>query len=192
MEQKERVQEVTERTVVEYFDRLDALVSSGTVLYIYGGAAVAVLGSRIRTTMDIDVAEPYSRIDRAEFMVASAKAGLPVNPDADYDSAFLELVGAFRLCVPEPTAENPGVVVYSGRNLTVRTGSAADLIASKLVRYDEQDQQDIQFLLKTGAVTLEAVKESASRLPAAFREDALVRENLANLGEDMKIWGVGA
>ena len=57
MEQKERVQEVTERTVVEYFDRLDAMVSSGTVLYIYGGAAVAVLGSRIRTTMDIDVAE---------------------------------------------------------------------------------------------------------------------------------------
>lgn len=83
MEQKERVQEVTERTVVEYFDRLDAMVSSGTVLYIYGGAAVAVLGSRIRTTMDIDVAEPYSRIDRAEFAAASAKAGLPVNPDAD-------------------------------------------------------------------------------------------------------------
>ena len=192
MEQKERVQEVTERTVVEYFDRLDAMVSSGTVLYIYGGAAVAVLGSRIRTTMDIDVAEPYSRIDRAEFAAASAKAGLPVNPDADYDSAFLELVGAFRLCVPEPTSEKPGIVVYSGRNLTVRTGSAADLIASKLVRYDEQDQQDIQFLLKTGAVTLEAVKESASRLPAAFREDALVRENLANLGADMKIWGVGA
>ena len=96
MEQKERVQEVTERTVVEYFDRLDALVSSGTVLYIYGGAAVAVLGSRIRTTMDIDVAEPYSRIDRAEFTVASAKAGLPVNPDADYDSAFREVASGAR------------------------------------------------------------------------------------------------
>ena len=183
------IQEVTAKTAGEYFARLDALVAPGTVLYVYGGAAVALLGSGIRTTMDVDVAEPYSHFDRMAFATASAQAGLPVNPGTDHEAAFLELVGALRLCVPEPTAEKPGLELFRGTNLTVRTGSAADLIASKLVRYDEQDQQDIQFLLKTGAVTLEAVKESASRLPAAFREDALVRENLANLGEDMKIWG---
>ena len=161
----EVIQEVTGKTAGEYFVRLDALVAPGTVLYVYGGAAVALLGSGIRTTMDVDVAEPYSHFDRTAFAVASAEAGLPVNPGLDYDAAFLELVGALRLCVPEPTAEQPGLVLFSGRNLTVRTGSAADLIASKLVRYDEQDQQDIQFLLKAGGVSLAAVRESVSRLP---------------------------
>lgn len=188
---KETIQEVTGKTAGEYFARLDALVAPGTVLYVYGGAAVALLGSGIRTTMDVDVAEPYSHFDRAAFVEASARAGLPVNPGEDYEQAFLELVGAFRLCVPEPTASNAGLELFKGKNLTVRTGSAADLIASKLVRYDEQDQQDIQFLLKAGAVAVAAVRESVSRLPTAFREDALVRENLDNLERDMKMWGVG-
>lgn len=186
------IQEVTGKTAGEYFVRLDALVAPGTVLYVYGGAAVALLGSGIRTTMDVDVAEPYSRFDQATFASASAQAGLPVNPGADYEQAFLELVGAFRLCVPEPTVEKPGLEIFKGTNLTVRTGSAADLIASKLIRYDEQDQQDIQFLLKTGRVTLSAVRESVGRLPESFREDALICENLTNLERDMKMWGVGA
>lgn len=185
------IQEVTGKTAGEYFVRLDALVAPGTVLFVYGGAAVALLGSDIRTTMDVDVAEPYSHFDRAAFAAASAQAGLPVNPGVDHEAAFLELVGALRLCVPEPTAEKPGLELFRGENLTVRTGSAADLIASKLVRYDEQDQQDIQFLLKAGAVRLSAVRESVERLPMAFREDALVLENLGNLERDMKIWGVG-
>lgn len=185
----ETIQEVTGKTAGEYFVRLDALVAPGTVLYVYGGAAVALLGSGIRTTMDVDVAESYSHFDRATFAAASAKAGLPVNPGAEYESAFLELVGALRLCLPKPTAEKPGLELFKGANLTVRTGSAADLIASKLVRYDEQDQQDVQFLLKAGAVTLSAVRESVSRLPETFREDALVRENLGNLEGDMRMWG---
>ena len=181
---------VNRTTIAEYFGRLDGLVASGTILYIYGGAAVAALGANIRTTMDIDVAEPYSRFDRTTFPAASAEAGLPVNPSDDYDAAFLELVGAFRLCVPAPTDEKPGQIVFKGVNLTVRTGSVADLIASKLIRYDEQDQQDVQFLLGNGRATMDEIRESVGRLPPTFRDDPLVRDNLDNLETDMKIWGV--
>lgn len=181
---------VNRATIAEYFVRLDELVASGTELYIYGGAAVAALGADIRTTMDIDVAEPYSRFDHNAFPVASAKAGLPVNPPEDYDAAFLEMVGAFRLCVPEPTIERSGQIVFKGANLTVRTGSVADLVASKLIRYDEQDQQDIQFLLGNGRATLDEIRESVGRLPPTFRDDPLVRDNLSNLETDMRIWGV--
>jgi len=181
---------VDERTVRAYFDALDPLVCSDTLLYVFGGAAVALLGSRIRTTMDVDVAEPFSRIDRAAFFQASEQAGLPVNPSPDHDAAFLELVGPLRLSLPTPDAANPGVELYRGRNLIVRTGTPADLVASKLVRYDEQDQQDIQFLMGEGGATIEEVKSSVARLQPVFRDDALVRENLMNLGEDLKIWGV--
>ena len=72
--------DVNRTTIAEYFGRLDELVAEGTELYIYGGAAVAALGADIRTTMAIDVAEPYSRFDHNTFPSASAKAGLPVNP----------------------------------------------------------------------------------------------------------------
>jgi len=185
-----RVERVDEQTVRAYFDALDPLVRPDTVLYVFGGAAVALLGSRIRTTMDIDVAEPFSQIDRAAFCRASAAAGLPVNPAPEYSAAFVKLVGPLRLSLPVPDPARPAVELYRGRNVTVRTGSAADLVASKLVRYDEQDQQDIQFLMGEGGATLEEVKASVDRLQPVFRDDALVRENLMNLGEDLKIWGV--
>lgn len=188
----EPILEVTREKAGEYFARLDPLVAQGTVLYIYGGAAVALLGSGIRTTMDVDVAEPYSHFDRLAFASASERAGLPINPKVDYEAAFLELVGEFRLCVPKPTDDNPGIELFKGINLTVRTGSAADLIASKLIRYDEQDQQDIQFLLKASKVNISAIKESVSRLPDAFCNDVLVKENLDNLERDMNVWGIGS
>jgi len=185
-----KIERVDEQTLRAYFDALDPLVRPSTVLYVFGGAAVALLGSRIRTTMDIDVAEPFSQIDRAAFCQASAQAGLPVNPSPDHDAAFLELVGPLRLSLPVPDAANPGVELYHGRNLTVKTGSSADLVASKLVRYDEQDQQDIQFLMGEGGATLEDVLASVARLQPVFRNDALVKENLANLATDLKIWEV--
>ena len=186
----EKIEVIDELTIRRYFDALDSLVGTNTVLYVFGGAAVALLGSRIRTTMDIDIAEPFSRIDRAAFCAASAKAGLPVNPAPDYDAAFIELVGPFRLSLPRPDAASGGMVLYSGVNLTVKTGSPADLVASKLVRYDEQDQQDIQFLMGEGGATMKEVMASVERLQPAFREDSLVRENLENLVTDLGIWGM--
>jgi len=184
------VERIDEQTVRAYFDALDPLVRPDTVLYVFGGAAVALLGSRIRTTMDIDIAEPFSSIDRAAFCRASAEAGLPVNPAAEYGAAFIELVGPLRLSLPAPDPENPTVELYRGVNLLVKTGSPADLVASKLVRYDEQDQQDIQFLMGEGGATFADVKASVGRLQPVFRNDALVKENLANLETDLQIWEV--
>ena len=70
----------------------------------------------------------------------------------------------------------------------VRPGSGADLVASKLYRYSDQDQEDIQFLMLRGGVTLEAVRESVARLPERFREDVMTVENLGNLERDLTMW----
>lgn len=78
---------------------------------------------------------------------------------------------------------------FGGVNLVVRTGSGADLVASKLYRYSEQDQEDIQFLMRRGGVTLDAVREAVTRLPERFREDVSVAENLGNLERDVELWG---
>ena len=123
-------------TALEYFSRLDALVKLGTELYVIGGSAIALLGAKIRTTADVDVALPYSKLDVAAFGEASAKAGLPVDPAFGYQGAYIELV-------------------------------------KPMLR---------------GGVTLDAVRESVSRLPERFREDVMTVENLGNLERDLAVW----
>ena len=72
----EAIAEINESVVTDYFVRLDQLVKPGTELYVIGGSAIALLGAKIRTTADVDVALPYSKLDLADFTTASAKAGL--------------------------------------------------------------------------------------------------------------------
>jgi hypothetical protein len=180
------ISEINESSAMEYFSRLDPLVQPGTVLFVIGGSAIAVLGAKIRVTGYIDVALPFSKIEMSGFAEASQKAGLPVNPVLGYQGAFVELIGPLRLTVPTPNEES--VVLFTGANLTVKTGSAADLVASKLYRCSEQDYEDIQFLVGAAGVRFEDVVASVSRLPERFRDDVLIRDNLANLKTDMELW----
>ena len=181
---------IDESVLRGYFERLDPLVRPGTDLFVIGGAAVALLGAKIRTTVDIDIAAPYSRVDLSNFTKASAEAGLPVNPALGYEGAYIEYVEPLMLTLPEPCSKNSGIILFRGFNFTVRTGSCADIIASKLFRYSEKDIGDIRFLMESANVSIAQVKESVSRLPPRFREDVLVRENLANLEEDSLLWRV--
>ena len=177
--------------IISYFGRLDRELSAPTVLHIYGSAAVILLGAEDRTSLDIDVAGPYSTVDYARFTEASAAAGLPVNPAAEFSSDHLEWVGVLRLCLPPPPPQAESIVLWQGANLIVRTGSIADLVASKLIRYDESDQSDVQFLFKASRFTLETVAAAVKSLPPPFANDAIILDNLANLGTDIVIWGGG-
>ena len=178
--------------IISYFGRLDKELSAPTILHIYGSAAVILLGADDRTSLDIDVAGPYSSADFARFAEASAAAGLPVNPASDFASNHLEWVGALRLCLPPPPPETESIVLWQGANLTVKTGRVADLVASKLIRYDESDQSDVQFLFNASRFTIESIAAVVKTLPRPFDTDALVLENLANLETDLVVWGGGA
>ena len=177
---------IDERATMEYFAKLDGLVSRGTELYIFGGSAIGLLGAKVRTTIDIDVAAPFSRMNLQEFKAASEKLGMPVNPGAAYQGAFIELVGPARLSLPSPTENS--LIVFRGMNLTVKTGAFAELVASKLVRYSVKDMQDVQFLITEGRVKYDEVVAAVKRLSPVFRDDPLVKENLENLKTDMMIW----
>jgi hypothetical protein len=62
------------------------------------------------------------------------------------------------------------------------------LVASRLIRYDPTDLADIQFLFSQSRLKFEEVAQAVDRLPANFRDDVRVRENLANLRRDLKRW----
>ena len=181
------IPEINEATLAGYFERLDPLVRPGTELFVFGGAAIVLLGARIRTTIDIDVAAPYSRIDMENFREASEKAGLPVNPPPGYQGAYIEIVGQRMLALPVPR-DGEATILFRGMNLVVKTSSDSDLAASKLVRYDSTDRSDVEYLAGLGRVTVQSVRDSVQRMGAGLRDDVLVAENMANLESDLAMW----
>jgi len=178
------------RQLLTYLERIDAALGSSAMLYIYGSAVCILLDAPDRTSLDIDVAGPYSDADLGALMQAAEQAGIPVNPAVDTTANHIEWIQALRLCLPKPSAEH-ATVLWQGARLTIKSGSAADLIASKLIRYDEVDQGDIQYLLLQARVTFADVADAVNRLPPPFNDDCMVLENLENFRADAEVWRGG-
>ncbi len=176
--------------LVGYLERLDRELKAPATLHIYGSAAFMLLDEPERTSLDIDVAAPYSVVDEGDLRRAASVAGLPLNPPDDYASDHLEWISALRLCLAKP---NPGtdLVLWRGNKLLVKTGSIPQLIASKLIRYDEMDRSDIQYLCRQTPVKVAAIVAAVGELPEPFNIDALVLANLENFRVDVALWGGG-
>ena len=176
-------------TLREHLARLDGALSEPARICVYGSAALMLMGEEDRFSVDVDVAGPYSTVNEVALTAAAQRIGLPVNPPEDFPGDHIEWVGPARLCLAVPSRED-AVALWQGSRLTVFTVPPADLIASRLIRYDPTDQADIQFLVTQFRVGYEDVAQGVDRLPAVFRDDALVRENLVNFGRDLQRWRV--
>ena len=181
--------DVNKAVLVGYLEAMDRALESPTVLYIYGSAACILLDEPERASLDIDVAGPYSQADEADLRRAAERAGLPVNPGEDYGGDHIEWIGPLRLCL-QPPVEGTGMTLWQGARLCIRTGPVADLVASKLIRYDAVDRSDVQYLISQARTPFSQIQGAAARLPGAFASDPLVRENLDNLRTDMEMWGL--
>jgi len=177
--------------LVDYLERINDALRHPATLHIYGSAACILLDEPDRTSLDIDVAGPYSQADEADVRRAAAAAGVPVNPGDAYSGDHIEWVGPIRLCLRPPV---PGseVMLWQGAQLRLQTGPVADLVASKLIRYDAIDRSDIQYLVTQNRTPFSDIETAARQLPPPFARDPLVTENLENLRADMAIWGVSA
>lgn len=178
---------MNKRQSVVYLESIDATLPDEAMLYIYGSAAFILLDEPEWTSLDIDVAAPYCRVDERVFRDAAANAGLPVNPDLDTAKNHIEWISSLRLCLPKPSADSD-IVLWRGRNMTVKTGAIPALIASKLIRYDAVDRSDIQYLLAQHPVALNDVAVAVRSLPPPFNQNAVVLDNLENLRNDMAVW----
>lgn len=176
--------------LVAYLERIDRALRSQATLYIYGSAACILLDEPDRTSLDVDVAGPYSVVDQGDLRQAAEAADLPVNPDDSYAGDHIEWVGPLRLCL-QPPVEGKGLTLWQGSRLQIRTGDIADLVSSKLIRYDDLDRSDIRYLVSTSRLPFSEIARAAERLPAPFVDDPLIRDNLNNLKDDMTLWGLG-
>lgn len=176
--------------ILYYLSKIDAELECPAMLYIYGSAVCILLDEPDRTSLDIDVAGPYSDANYGAFVRAAEKAGIPVNPVEDTSSDHIEWIQPLRLCLPTPLPER-SMLLWQGSRLAVKSGSPADLIASKLIRYDEIDQGDIQYLLSQARVRFDDVEDAVRRLPPPFNVDCIVLEKLQNFLADSKLWEGG-
>jgi hypothetical protein len=170
----------------QVFERLDQSLEHPTELLIRGGAAVLAYGLEQRVTMDIDVL-PSSRFVEADLRRACVEAGLGFNPsDKDFaEEDYLEVVPEETLVLPRPAPERAYNTVFRGQRLIVKTPPAADLIIGKLKRLEIEDIGDINFLIERFPLTEADLKEAFGRLPARFRADPVVQDNLRFIVKDL-------
>ena len=162
------------KELISYLEQIDQRLSSPTSLCIYGSAAFILLDEPDRTSL-------------GELRQAAERAGLPFNPEESSRSDHLEWISGLRLCLAAPQPESE-ILLWSGRRLTVKTVSVADLIASKLIRYDEIDQSDIEYLVMQHPIKEQDIQSAVHRLPSPFNGDTIVLENFDLLKQDMKRW----
>ena len=108
--------------LVSYLERMDRALERPATLYIYGSAACILLDEPDRTSLDIDVAGPYSQADEADVRQAAEVAGVPVNPGDDYDGDHIEWIGPLRLCLQPPVAGTE-LALYQAKSRAFHTVS---------------------------------------------------------------------
>ena len=174
-------------TLRTYLEKLDTALAGPAACCVFGSAACMLLGEEGRFSLDVAIAAPYSTVNETMLRAAAAQIGLPVNPPEDFAGDHIEWIGPLRLCLAEPGVASR-VILWQGERLTIFTVGPADLIASKLIRYDPTDQADIQFLMVNTRARFDEVALAVERLPVPFRSDPVVQENLENLRRDCGRW----
>ena len=174
-------------TILQKFAIIDENLRSSARLCLYGSGAFILLDEEDRTSLDLDIAGPYSKVDFSDFENAAKEAGLEINPEETTDKDHIEWISVVRLCLADPSITE-SMILWEGEKLTIFTVSPQDLIASKLIRYDEIDQSDINYLVFQMNVSFESIAKAVTRLPDSFREDVMIQENLANLKQDIVLW----
>ena len=172
--------------LLTYLEAIDKHLVGDAALVVYGSAAFMLMGEAERTSLDIDVAAPYSSVDFGDLCQAAEKAGLAVNPEAWTPDDHLKWIAPTRLCLPEP--DDDRMLLWQGRRLTVTSVAPAQLVASKLIRYDEMDRGDVRFLCSHASVSHDDVVLAVERLPKRFRDDPVLGDNLAALKTDLAMW----
>jgi hypothetical protein len=142
------------------------------------GAAPCILEAMPgRASHDLDVWMPESDFDRLELKQAAESAGLLFDPRGplEPDKPYLQLI------IPGPTQVGDFTPVLWSRlgRLHIYRPPWPHLIASKLVRGDERDVDDILFMAGKQKVSQTEVAACADGMPSPAREQLL--ENLIYL-----------
>jgi hypothetical protein len=80
--------------LLAYLEGLDNALRAQATLYIYGSAACILLGEPDRTSLDVDVAGPYSDVDQGDLRYLLTQGAVDI---ADVEAAVTRLPVPFAL-----------------------------------------------------------------------------------------------
>lgn len=157
----------------------EALGSAGprVKLCLIGSAACLLEAMPGRSSRDLDVWQPASDYDRTELKRAVAAAGLLYDPQEflEPDQPYIQVV---RPGLSQAGEFTPILWEKMGR-LEIYLPPWPNLIASKLVRGDPKDIEDVLFLVGKHGVEVATVRRCIEGFPEPACEQAL--ENLVYL-----------
>jgi len=159
--------------------RVGEFLRKPTRLVLIGSSVGMWYGQAGRMTEDVDVWSPKSTVDLADVAQACEKAGIHFDPkgyDTPRDSLYLQMVTPGVVHVGKWKSEES---MFRSGNLEVVHPPAENIIASKLVRAEPYDLDDIVYLMSRLDVSMDQVRSAVATLAGSARERA--EENMVFL-----------
>lgn len=149
-----------------------------TVLTVIGSVPNIMNGQTGRTSIDLDVWRKSSKFDAQDLRRAVEASGLLFNPTEELEpnTPYVQIVDQGIVQVGK---FNKLEKLLTQGKLTIACPPVENLIASKLVRSDERDLEDIAYLLGRFKPSTGKVKEIVSSFPPSIQ--VLTKENLVYL-----------
>jgi len=148
-----------------------------TRLVLIGSSVGMWYGQAGRMTEDIDVWSPKSVVDLADISQACEKAGIhfdPISYDVPRDGLYLQMVRPGVVHVGKWKTEES---MFRSGNLEVVHPPAENIIASKLVRAEPFDLDDIVYMMNRLEVSMSSIRAAIATLPdlpRSFAEENMV------------------
>lgn len=158
------------------FDALGQKLTKPTTICVIGSSPGIVSGQPDRQSSDIDVWRQRSVYDETELRRACQELGLLFDPrdELDPDAIYVQVVQPGIVKLP-PDFQVEVLGQYGV--LTVAMPAPALLSATKLVRGDPRDVEDVAWWVKERAMSLDEIRAAIGSLPDPSQREA-ANENI--------------
>lgn len=162
----------------ELFVKLADKLHRSARLCIFGSAPGIILGQPNRNTEDIDMWRPSSTYDASDLKRVMSELDVlwnPMHPPKGSGQIYLQVVQPGIVNFPRDLDTAP---VYQRGKLTIAMPTPVVLTASKLVRAEQKDINDIRWWMQEKSITLRQLEERGVNRLANAEQRERARANL--------------
>ena len=156
---------------IKILEKISVHLKKPVSLCLIGSAPGILGGQPARLSIDLDSWQQASRFSYADLKQACEKAGVLFNPKGELkpDKPYLQIVEEGHVQVGKFKAVT--TLMEEGK-LTVTRPPIENIIASKLVRMNAKDFDDVTYLIQHYRIPKHAVQKVVEGFPAFARERA--------------------
>lgn len=148
-------------------------IKKPTKLTLMGSAPNMLRGQPSRMSIDLDIWKQTSTFDKEDIKQAVESTGLLFNPTQEIpDKPYIQIVEA-GICQLGKFSTHDLQEIQSERKLCLQCPPIENLIASKLLRSEPKDLEDINWMVNKYRPNVEKIKEIIHSFPAEQRQKTL-------------------